>query len=261
MSDGKKFFEQFRFDQSRTGYVGVEREQFVLDPLVGKIVPHVPRYLSCISSLNGMIDTSRFNFGYELSACQLESKIGPCRLGEVRARLDECEAILSKVDSRVSMIRVNTELAPEDMPLDVYPDPTGRYQIITRSMPPEVLSAACRVAATHIHIGMPDLDTAIRAHDRAIAHVEELIKMGDGSAGKRMALYKVMAKRYLPEFIGSPDGLYLQAAAHNFLNDPRSCWTMVRVSIHGTVEFRMFGATDSHDKITDWVNRCHEICS
>ncbi len=257
----EQFFAKFKFDRNKAGWVGIEREQFVIDPATGAIIPASQQYLQCISGFNGIVDVTRFNFGYELSACQLESKIGPCVLQEVSTSLHECEEILRSADRLLSLGRVNCELAPENMPLDIYPDPTGRYQTITKKMPTEVLSAACRVAATHIHIGMPDMNTAIEAYNNAISHVDGLIKAGDGSNGQRMLLYHTMARRSRPAPIASPSDLYEDAVRNGFVDDPRQCWTLIRISVHGTLEFRMFGATDSIESIDIWAHRCHQICT
>ena len=175
--------------------------------------------------------------------------------------LKESEDFLCLVDRRLNTYRRHVELASEDMPFDIYPDPTGRYQRITANMPAEILHAACRVAATHIHVGMPDLATAVRVYNNVVTHTDELIMSGDGSSGKRMKLYSIMAPRYRPEPLASESEFYERACTHGFVNDPRTCWTLIRISIHGTIEFRMFGATDSIDRIVGWALRCHELCT
>jgi hypothetical protein len=256
----EQFFAKFIFDQLKTGWIGVEREQFLVDSSYGSIAPLAPGYLRHIRSLNGAVSSDHFDIGYELSACQLESKVGPCRLESIGLWLEECEGFLRGADKALGASRLNTELAPTNMPLDIYPDPTGRYQIITQSMPVDVLRAACRVAGTHIHVGMADMETAVETYNRVICHTNKLIRMGDYSSGERMKLYPLMAPRYIPEPIVSPSDYYEQALKYGFVQDPRKCWTLVRISIHGTIEFRMFGAIDSIDKIVGWVNECHALC-
>ena len=259
MTQIEKFFAQFKFDPARTGLVGVEREQFTAD-YARNIVPASGRYLEAITALDGRVDKDRLQFGYELSACQLESKIGPSEIADLRRWLNVSEAILRSIDGQLRLTRIHAELAPENMPLDIYPDPTGRYQRITADMPKMVLTAACRVAATHIHIGMPNLETAISSYNKVISHTDELIRMGDHSSGKRMDLYRVMAPRYRPETIHSPRELFERSVAHGFVSDPRQCWTVIRISVHGTVEFRMFGATDSAERIVEWAGYCRKLC-
>ena len=260
MTDKGKFFAKFKFDQSKAGFVGIEREQFILDRTTRSIIPIVHQYLKHIQSLDNAIDQNRFQFGYELSACQLESKIGPCSLGKIGQWLKESDEILESIDGELGLSRMHIELAPESIPLDIYPDPTGRYQKITKNMPREILAAACRVAGTHILIGMPDMETAISVYNKVIAHTDKLIEMGDLSLGKRMELYRVMAPRYYPKTIASTDELYRQARAFGFADDPRKCWTLIRISVHGTIEFRMFGATESIGQIVEWASRCYTLC-
>ena len=256
-----EFFGKFAFKASGAGLVGVEREQFVIDPETNEIVPHAARYLSHIEGLGGAIHHMKYQFGYELSACQIESKIGPCSLDRIEEQLNQSEQFLSSVDGKLSLGRLNLEVAPRDVPLDIYPDPTGRYQKITQRMDKDVLKAACRVAATHIHIGMPDIDTAIKSYNRSIESLDTLIRMGDHSKGQRMSLYPLMAKRHLPEIILSPKDFFEQAVTFGYDEDPRKCWTLIRISVHGTLEFRMFGATDSIPEIMEWVKQCHKLCS
>lgn len=259
MTDQEKFFAQFKFNPAKVGFVGVEREQFTVDQ-AGCVIPASSRYLEYIAILDGAVYKDSFQFGYELSACQLESKIGPCKIADLGQWLEASEAILRSVDDELGLSRVHIELAPENMPLDIYSDPTGRYQRITANMPKEILSAACRVAATHVHVGMPDLETAIRVYNKVITHTDELIRAGDNSSGKRMDLYRVMAPRYRPEAIHSPQELFERFVVQGFVSDPRQCWTIIRISIHGTIEFRMFGATDSIDRIVGWACQCHGLC-
>jgi gamma-glutamyl:cysteine ligase YbdK (ATP-grasp superfamily) len=146
------------------------------------------------------------------------------------------------------------------MPLDVYPDPTGRYQKITRDMPREVLTAACRIIGTHVHIGMPDHETALRVYNRLCPYFEHLCEMGNGSFGERLAIYRQMAPKYKPTPYESWEDFYGSACKKGFVEDPRKCWTLIRISVHGTIEFRMFGATDNHERIVRWATKCHELC-
>ena len=107
---------------------------------------------------------------------------------------------------------------------------------------------------------MLDMNMAIYCYNKVIEHTENLMKLGDNSNGERMRLYKIMAPRYSPKSISSVEDLFNQAKDHGFAENPRSCWTMIRISIHGTIEFRMFGATNSIDQITNWVSHCHKLC-
>ncbi len=246
-----QFVKQFHFRKEGGGLVGVERECFLTDPL-GIIQPISPLVLKVLKGEQ---------FGYELSACQLEDRVGPCPIDDLGKRLAENDQLMSEAQEQMGFGRKYIEVAPADMPLDVYPDPTGRYQRITADMPREVLQAACRVAGTHIHIGMPDAETAMQVYHRTLPHLEELIKMGDGSEGERMRIYEVMAPDRTPKrYRGGWTEFHEYARQAEFESNPRSCWHLIRISVHGTIEFRMFGSVSDNTLVEKWAKRCHELC-
>lgn len=279
------FKEQFRYKPELTLHVGVEREVFLTDRK-GNIVPKAERiltfaekrgipYQDSTSSL-GLYDTwfggiplprteydpmKPGEFSYELSACQIESRIGPVPLAEAHRALTTSNTRLYSLVLQNKLNLLHTEVGPADMPLDVYPDPSGRYQEITKTMPRSVLLAACRVIGTHVHIGMPDHETALRVYNTLCKDFLGLCEMGNGSFGERLAIYREMAPNYVPNPYESWEHLYEYAQREGFAYDPRKCWTLIRISVHGTIEFRMFGATDSIERIVSWATRCHDLCA
>lgn len=256
MKHKPSFLDRFTFDPTKRGFVGVEREQFLVGK-DGRILAAAPQFLQALETIErpALVQT-----GFELSACQIESKIGPCGIAELRTHLISAERYLEAADQKLGIARINLEVAPEDMPLTVFPDPSGRYQAITASMPTPILRAACRVAATHIHVGVSNIDHAIQAYNRAINSTSILMDLGDHSNGARIALYKTMAPKWEPKPFASPEDFSSRAEEIGYAHDPRSCWTVIRISKHGTVEFRMFGATSSIDKIVHWATICKGLC-
>lgn len=258
----------FKYDRTKALFVGIERECFIANEH-GEVVPKAHEILT---NLNKGIEIPRCfgpddllksrgdEFGYELSACQIETRVGPCSLAELRRALDYWNDILKRVLSIYGLYALCTEVGPEDMPLNVFPDPTGRYQRITKYMPRDILRAACRVIGTHVHVGMPDYETALLVYNYAIRHYAELCELGNGSFGERLAIYRQMAPDFEPKPYASWEEYYQIALEKGFSKDPRKCWTFIRISVHGTIEFRMFGATDSIDRIVSWATRCHQIC-
>jgi gamma-glutamyl:cysteine ligase YbdK (ATP-grasp superfamily) len=246
----KQFKSLFRYDGSKQGFVGVEREAFICSS--GVIVPRAQEVLASVGQNN--------EFAYELSKCQIESRAGPCLLSGLGKSLHVTEQRLARVLAGLELSLRHCEVGPEDMPLDIYPDPTGRYQQITKDMPREILLAACRVIGTHVHVGMRDHEMALRVYNYAIRHVQELCEKGNGSFGERLAIYRQMAPDFEPKAYRSWQDYYDQACSKGFAEDPRKCWTLIRISVHGTIEFRMFGATGSIDRIVGWAGRCHELC-
>ncbi|MBU1046658.1 hypothetical protein KKH36_02665 [Patescibacteria group bacterium] len=252
--DIQKFTSKFKFDPTNTFKVGIERETFLTN-LTGEIVPINPQVLNFF----GITDQSR-EFGYELSACQLEERIGPVRIEKVKEHLLRNSEKLDTAEKILCFRREYLEVAPEDMPLDVFPDPTGRYQKITKDMPVDILRAACRVAATHFHIGMPNIETTLKVYNYVINHVDRLCRIGDNSNGERLKIYKVMAPDFSPPRYNNWESFYQEALNKGFDEDPRKCWHFIRISIHGTIEFRMFGNTADIQKVAKWAEICHCLC-
>lgn len=231
--------------------VGIERECFITNGN-GKIVPRAAEILEHL--------TDRKRFGYELSACQLEDRIGPVHVSRVKEALLENERDIKKIERKLGFKRLHMEVAPDDMPLDIYPDPSGRYQKITKDMPRHILQAACQVTGIHVHIGMPDHEIALYVYNQVIKHSSDLCEIGNGSNGERLRIYKIMAPDFESFEYHSWLNFHETAVKKGFDKDPRRCWNLIRISVHGTIEFRMFGATSDLGKIIEWANICHKIC-
>lgn len=245
----RQFMKLFKFDPTKVLFVGVEREAFLVDDN-GVIKPKAFDVVSLVRN-----DP---RFGYELSACQIESRIGPCRLPQLGNELKEVEDILLGYLANLHTSYV--EVGPENMPLDVYPDPSGRYREIVKTMPLHVLLAACRVIGTHVHIGMPDHETALKVYNRVIKKYDWLCSRGNGSFGERLDIYRVVAPDCDPKPYADWADFYRVAVEKGFDKNPRNCWTLIRISRHGTIEFRMFGATSSLERIVSWASLCHDLC-
>lgn len=252
MNEFGEFVSKFRFQPELILKIGIERECFLTRG--GKISPISPEVLKRL----GVDD----KFGYELSACQLEKRIGPCELKDIRAEFTENEKILKRAEKELNFNRLFLEVAPDDIPLDVYPDPPGRFQQIVKSMTREILLAACRVAGVHIHIGMPDCDNAIKVYNTVVDKdiIDELCSMGDKSNGRRLEIYRKVAPDFYPPHYKNFEDFYNVAKRKNFSENPRNCWNIIRISIHGTIEFRMFGTSSNIDEIISWAKECQLLC-
>jgi len=134
MKNFDEFLGQFKFDPEKNLMIGVERECHLVNS-DGRIAPIAQKVLGHLG-----FDSTGSNdghFGYELSACQIEWRAGPCRLIGLTDNLNRDENILKQAEEKLGFTRSFNEVAPKDMPLDVYPDSTGRYQEITKNMPEE----------------------------------------------------------------------------------------------------------------------------
>lgn len=243
-----EFFRKFDFKPNFAGCVGIEREHFLASS-DGALVPRSPDFLRRLKDVR---------WTYELSRCQVESRTKPHRdmsalklelLGNANAGWHCAETMGLRL--------INQEVGHENMPLDVFPNP--RYLAIASSIPVERLRAACRVTGTHIHIGVKDMEHALVAYNALIPHLRDLGRLGDHSSGERLGLYKTMAEHWQPEPYENSEQFFEAARIGGFLENPRNCWTLIRISIHGTVELRMFGVTDHADEIIFWVSRIKSI--
>lgn len=242
------FLSRFQFHPELRGYSGIEREFFLAGP-DGRLVPQSPRFLKTVDDVA---------WTYELSACQVEHRTDPCRgLDDLREQLRAGTELGQVTAECLGMRLLVSEVGPEDMTLDVYPD--VRYLRIVETLPLSILRAACRVAGLHIHLGVSNMDEAIRVYNAGIEAVDRLIRLGDHSSGLRFDLYRQMATQWMPNRYESPQHFYTIACERGFADNPRNCWDLIRITRHGTVEFRMFGMTSSLDEILGWVAEIREF--
>ncbi|MEI6627451.1 MAG: glutamate-cysteine ligase family protein [bacterium] len=270
-----QFRQRFYYRPEYAGYVGVERECFLTNEH-GEIAPIANQVLARLKADN---PSRADSFGYELSACQLEERTcGPCRLDRVHDSLLVNDQQVIESEKALNYRRLFLPVAPFNMPLDVYPN--ERYQQIVQKISVDTLRAACRVAGVHVHIGLPDHETALRVYNQAVDHFGELCQMGHTQIGSRLEIYTQAAQNmsktqfadhfqlfkghtvtaFQPPKYASWDEFHKRALRDGFAENPRNLWDLIRLSGKGTIEFRMFDTTADLDRIMRWVYRCHEIC-
>ncbi len=254
MTTFSEFLGQYAFKPANAFKLGVEREFFLADAESEIIVPKSYLVLQSIQ------DSWRDFFTYELSACQIENRTRPTRLEDLPEHLFECDSYLDKVLHGLGLRKLYLEVAPADMSLEVFPDPLNRYQEIKQKLSPEQFEAACRIAGTHFHVGMPDQKTALKVYNQVIKHLKKLCAMGDNSGGERLRLYGVVKPDNSPPPYDSWTHFHQVALLKGFAGDSKDCWFLMRLTKHGTIEFRMFGVTDSVEEVTVWARFCHDIC-
>lgn len=246
--DLKEFLSKFKFEEKFKGCFGVERERFLIDGQK-KLSPRAEEFLKLIR------DDA---WTYELSACQVEDRTCPSRdLRDIFQNLASNTAAGEKTAKLIGLGLKSLEVASPDMPLDVYPD--ERYRKIVKNISPEKLLAASRVTGTHVHVGVSSIEEAIEVYNLLRLEIDRLIKMGDHSSGLRLELYKTMALNWEPPFYRNISDFYDVALKEGFLDNPRNCWHLIRISRHGTVECRVFGSTDLEEEIVEWVSAIKSI--
>ncbi len=243
-----RFIEKFDFNEDLAGFIGIERERFLLKNKT--IVPQSPIFLEKCSS----------NWTYELSSCQVEDRTSPKKkIKEIRRELISNDRVGNERAKHLNLKLKSLEVGPQDMSLKIYPNP--RYLKIAERLPEKILSAACRVTGTHIHIGMPNLETAILVSNllRRKKYFERFCKIGDHSNGQRLKLYKMVATDWYPPYYKDKKDFFKFAKEKSFAQNPRNCWHLIRISVHGTIELRMFGSTNNIDEIIGWAQLIRHI--
>lgn len=252
MSTFTEFLRRFRFDPSRRGWLGIERERFVVaEPHSQSFTPKAPEFLAAIN------DSA---WTYELSACQVEDRTKARRdIAELSLDLTRNDNNAAIVASTQKLFLSTIEAAPYSrFPLSTYPDP--RYREIAQKLSREQFMAALTIIGTHVHLGVGSMDEALTVYDALREHLDALCALGDHSHGERLARYKVVTgPSWHPPKYHSVSDLYEDALDHRFAENPRNCWHLIRVSTHGTVECRMFGATEHIDEILEWASTIHYI--
>ena len=248
----KDFLSKFSFRPEMAGFIGIEREQFLI--VAGGL--DGGQYASRAQGFLSMINSSKWT--YELSACQVESRTNPHKdLSAIKLEILENENCGNQAAFKLGLRLDNIEVASRNMPFTVYPD--FRYLEIAKTIPQDRLEAACRVTGTHIHIGVRDISHAIEVNNLLVPHLNIFCSLGDHSNSERLRLYRTMAKNWQPTIYQNPEHFFEVARAEEFADNPRNCWKLIRISIHGTVELRMFGVTDNVDEILEWVSFVRSI--
>ncbi len=237
------FFSQFRFDSARAGSIGIERERFLLSE-EGTYAPSSEEFLKILDD---------GNWTHELSLCQVEDRTRPEQSGlKIKLNLLENDNLGSLAARKLHVSFSEEEAAQENLPLLIYPSP--RYREIAASVSSARLSAACRVAGTHIHMGVSNIEEALMLHNALKNHLEVLCELGDHSNGLRLKLYKEMAIRWNPPIYEGAEHFFEIAKQEEFSENPKNCYHLVRISPYGTVECRVFGVTQHVDEIIEWVH-------
>ena len=264
-------------------HVGIEQEFFLTRR--GSPVPDSPAFLHALARLHpphSFVDAGSWRielvsdpfaqedvdaWTYEFSACQVEVRTQPhASLDPIHTDLHRRDIHGMEAARAIDTTLIRLEVAPANMPMDHYR--CERYDRLSKIIPPDVLLAAFRVAGTHFHIGMSCIQEAVEVHDALCAHLSEIAAMGDHSHGERLHLYHQVVSWAMPRALvpivgtspayGSKQGWldYLHTAG---VDELRSCWDLVRITRHGTVELRVLGVGENIDEILSWVERVYSL--
>jgi carboxylate-amine ligase len=149
--------------------LGVEEELFVVDAADGRLLNSGPQVLEQLGELE------RGEVKNELHRSQIELITGVCRT--VREAVDELSALRRAVlDTGVGLLAAGTH--PTAVEGDSHFTDKRRYKRIEHLLGD---AGATPVCAVHIHVGMPDAETAIRVFNGLRRHLPVLEALGANS--------------------------------------------------------------------------------
>lgn len=238
--------------------IGVEREWFITEN--GRIIPKIGMLLPKVweqAQTNGFVKTQ---FGFELFAGQIEDRTKvSVSIFDLAASLTENERLLRTVSNSMGLDIFCKDYVTEEELGELVVNPFNeRHQKIWAEIPKERKVAASQVAAIHVHISAT-LEEAVKILNACRKElIDELVALGDFSAGKRIQAYRVMAKTYgEPPLFKDGDDLMNYIFRHG---GERDVWDLVRYKPStGTVEFRMFGATENQAKIVEFAQASQTV--
>jgi YbdK family carboxylate-amine ligase len=237
--------------------IGVEEEFHLVDPETFALAPSPALAAATLGHQLGE------RLHPEITTTQLETATGVCRtLAEVRAELTatRAQARAAAADAGVALLAAST-----------HPFAGWREQVITPgerylAMVDRWAGLAQRqdICGCHVHVGVPDLDTAVAVLDRVRPYLPVLLAMtgsspfhdgaDTGYESYRTLLWGRWPHSGIPEFLGSGAG-YREVVdglvAAGLVADASHLYWDVRPSSHlPTVEFRLADVcTDPDDAV------------
>jgi gamma-glutamyl:cysteine ligase YbdK (ATP-grasp superfamily) len=237
---------------------GIERERFITNKnneIVTEIGILLPKVIEVARSR--LIDESRFT--YELYAGQIEDRTTVCSgLRDLRESLIENDSILEEAASSFGLSYECSEYVDRIRLTDLKPNPfNSRHQTIFKNISLDQKIAASQVAAVHIHIGV-NKDDVVRCLNVDRIELDNLIKLGDHSNGKRIKSYSTMAgtQQFPPLFDSIEEVMrYIESKGGE-----KNVYDLIRYKPStSTIEFRMFGITDNIDEIINYAIECKRL--
>ena len=242
--------------------IGAERERFIVNKTTGKITPAIGVLLPKVQKICRQQGIPISLFGHELFAGQIEDRTLPCdTLKDLQAALEANDALLETAVAGDSLSFDFSELVTESRVEKLEVNPFDeRHLHIWSSITQERRSAASRVTAVHIHLGVNKAQAVALLNACRREQIENLIRMGDHSSGARIRTYRKMAQTdgFPPLFSGFAELMaYIQDHGGE-----KNVWDLVRYKPSTkTVEFRMFGATEDIREIIGYAGACLSLFS
>ena len=228
------------FGRGPSFLVGVEEELLLVDAQRHKLAADAERLLPAIEAPEGLV-------AHEAYAAEIELRSPPSRdAAEAAAALGGLRDAARRAGATLMGCGVHPAGEYGDAPLvDV-----ERYRRCERDM--RGLMRRTPECALHVHVGMPDPETAIRAYNGLRRHLPLLAGLAasspfwfgldSGLASARSALVRAYPGRGVPRAFrdyADYEEAVATALAAGGLNDPSLLWWDLRPHArHGTVELR-----------------------
>jgi len=234
------------FGSGRPFTVGVEEELFLVDPVTGRQTNSSAAVLESLREVDGTVDR-------ELHACQVELITGVCdAAGEAAAALHGMRRAVAQTGA--GLIGSGTHPTAAEGEAEI--SDRERYERIRDLLGDAV---ATPVAGLHVHIGMPDAETAIRTFNGLRLHLPLLQALAanspyrhgrdTGLASSREVTIRGWPRSGVPRAMRD-FGDFLQASAllARAADVPDYTWFWWKLRPHprlGTVEVRALDAQSS----------------
>ncbi len=234
--------------------VGVEEEFHLVDPSTLALAPSPALSEAALrSEFGGRIHA-------EITTTQLETTTGVCRtLADVRAEITgaRTEAAAAADSAGVAMLAASTHPFGTWRQQQITSDP--RYEAMVERW--AALALQQDICGCHVHVGVPDLDTAVAVMDRARPYLPVLLAMtgsspfhggaDTGYESYRTVLWSRWPVTGIPEYFGSAaryadvvEGMVVSGV----VADASNLYWDLRPSSHlPTVEFRLADVCTSVD--------------
>lgn len=226
--------------------VGIEEEVMLLDPADWSLAQRIEDVLAALpQSIAERVGAETHQAAIEL-ASQPHASVGAgiAQLGEIRLAL-------SRALHSLNLRAAGGGTHPTTVWSDTRVSPSGRYQLIDNTM--RVLARREPTFALHVHVGVPDPETAIDLMNRMRAHLPLLLALSGNSpywqgrdtgfASARTLIFQAFPRTGMPrrfdgyaDWCGSVDAL-LRCGA---IPEPTFLWWDIRPQPRfGTIEVRV----------------------
>lgn len=157
-----------RFGSSAPFSLGVEEELFLVDPVTGEQINAGDAVIERVTAAGGAIER-------EQHACQVELITGVCgTAAEAVRELRRLRGLVAETGVGILACATHPSAAEGDAEIT----DKARYERIRELLGDAI---ATPVNALHVHVGMPDADTAIRAFNGLRRHLPLLQALGANS--------------------------------------------------------------------------------